>query len=134
MEKKSSNGSGKMGVGLGLGVIVAGVAGAYYLYGTKDGAKNRVKIKGWALKAKAEVVEKLEKLKEVNEENYNEVLESVMKKYQAIKNIDKTEVEVLISDMRKHWKNIKRHIGEAKATKTSVKRVAKKVVKDVKGE
>lgn len=98
------------GVGIGLGMIAALAAGAYFLYGSKDGAKRRVKIRGWMLKAKGEILEKIEKMKEVNEEAYNSVIASVMSKYAALKNVDKTEVAAMVSDMKKHWGNISRQI------------------------
>ena len=120
MEKKTKNkvtknNDGKIatGVGLGIGMLAALSAGAYYLYGTKEGAKRRLRIRGWMLKAKGEIIEKMESLKEVNEKNYNALVENVMKKYQGVKNIDPAEVKALVSDLKKHWKNIKRHIDTA---------------------
>lgn len=122
----------KMVVGVGLGMIAALSAGAYYLYGTKEGAKKRVKIRGWMLKAKGEVMEKMESLKEVNEETYNALIQSVMKKYESLKNIDPIEVTELTNDMKKHWKNIKRHINVAKpALSSGVKKGVKKIAKKV---
>ncbi len=97
---------------MGLGILAASFAGAYYLYGTKDGAKKKEKIKGWMLKAKGEVLEKLENLKDVNEGTYNDLVSNVMKKYQGIKSIDKAELEKLGADLKKHWKNIKKHMDE----------------------
>ncbi len=112
---------------MGLGALAALSAGAYFLYGTKEGAKKRVKIKGWMLKAKGEVLEKMEALKEVNEETYNKVLSTVMKKYEGLKNIDQAEVALLMTDLKKHWVNIKKHIdGATKAKKPAAKKVAKK--------
>jgi hypothetical protein len=103
--KKESN--KHIGAIVGIGALAALSAGAYFLYGTKEGAKRRVKIKGWMLKAKGEVLEKMEALKEVNEEAYNNVVSTVMKKYAGLKNVDQSEVESLVSDLKKHWKNIK---------------------------
>lgn len=97
---------------LGIGAIAAAAAGAYFLYGTKEGAKKRTAIKGWMLKAKGEVLEKLEGLKDVSEENYNTILESVLNKYSSLKNIDKSDVDELVIDLKKHWKNIKKHLNE----------------------
>lgn len=115
----------KIAVGVGIGMLAALSAGAYYLYGTKEGAKKRLKIRGWVLKAKGEVMEKLENLKEVNEEVYNTIVSSVMKKYQEVKSIDPAEVEALVLDLKKHWKNIKKHIVSGGAVKKH-KPVAKK--------
>lgn len=108
---------------MGLGILAASFAGAYYLYGTKDGIKKKAKIKGWTLKAKGEVLEKLEKLKDVNEDIYNDLVSGVMKKYDAVKNIDKAELEELGADLKKHWKNIKKHLDEG--GKKSVKKIKK---------
>ncbi len=108
---------------MGLGILAASFAGAYYLYGTKDGIKKKAKIKGWTLKAKGEVLEKLEKLKDVNEDIYNDLVSGVMKKYDAVKNIDKAELEELGTDLKKHWKNIKKHMDEGG------KKTAKKIKK-----
>ena len=121
VQKNKSDNSGVATV-LGLGALAALSAGAYFLYGTKEGAKKRVKIKGWMLKAKGEVLEKMEALKDVNEEAYNKVVSTVMSKYQGLKNVDQGEVVSLVEDFKKHWKNIKKHIDEA----TKVKKVVSK--------
>lgn len=112
---------------MGLGILAASFAGAYYLYGTKDGAKKKEKIKGWMLKAKGEVLEKLENLKDVNEGSYNDLVSNVIKKYQVIKSIDKVELEKLGADLKKHWKNIKKHIdaGKVVGKKVAVKKAKK---------
>ncbi len=104
----------KQGSGTAVGVALAAVAaaaGAYFLYGTKDAKKNRKKVRGWALKAKGEVVEKLEKIKgEINEENYNEIVESVLSKYEKVKDIAAPEIELVGKELKGHWKNIKKHL------------------------
>lgn len=114
-------------VGVGLGMIAALSAGAYYLYGTKEGAKKRVKIRGWVLKAKGEVMEKMENLKDVNEGTYNTVVDTVTNKYKAIKSIDPKDVEALVTDLKKHWKSIKKHLDVAqKPVKKAVKKIISK--------
>ena len=107
---KISNGA-KAGVGAGVGAVLAAAAGAYYLFGTKEGAKKRVKIKGWALKAKAEVLEQLEQLKDVNEKKYHAVVSEVVKRYRKIKKLDPKEIETLAKEMKAHWKNIHEEIS-----------------------
>ncbi len=111
MAHKSNNSGAAIGVGLAALTAVA-AAGAYFLYG-KDGAKNRKKIKSWSLKAKAEVLEKLEKAKTINQEMYNEVVDAVAKKYAAVKAIDPKEVEILMKEMKAHWSRISRDMKEA---------------------
>lgn len=125
MAQKKESG---VAIAVSIGALAALSAGAYFLYGTKEGAKKRVKIKGWMLKAKGEVLEKMEVLKEVNEETYNNVLTTVMKKYEGLKSIDQTEVALLMADLKKYWGNIKKHINVvAKKPAARKKIVAKKV-------
>ncbi len=110
MAKKKS--TGKKAAGIGLGVAAALAAGAYFLYGSKEGAKRRAKIKGWMLKAKGEVLERLEKAKEVNQKTYHKIVDDVAKKYKGLTNVDLKELEGLKKDMKKHWKNIQKQISE----------------------
>ena len=103
----------KVAVGTGLiGLAVAGLAGAYFLYG-KDGAKNRKKVKTWALKAKAEVLEKIEKAKELSETNYQEIIDMVSAKYAKVKDVTPEDIAAFSKDLKKHWKDIKKDLTPA---------------------
>lgn len=107
--KKSKKDSGSnFGVGLGAGLVVAaGLVGAYLLYG-KDGAKNRKAVKGWALKMKGEVLEKLETMKDVSEDSYNALVDTVAAKYYKVKSVDNTDVEMLAKKIKSGWKQFKK--------------------------
>jgi hypothetical protein len=132
----------KSGNGLEVGLALAGlaaIAGGVFLYGTDAGKKKRKAIKGWMLKAKGEVIEKLETLKEVNEENYHKVVDAVEKKYKAVKSVAPEELAEVIGDLKKSWKDIvkvakshtapKKKTASKKVVKTAPKKVAKKVAK-----
>lgn len=112
----------KAGIGAGTviglaAVAAAAVAGGYFLYG-KDGAKNRKTVKGWMLKAKGEVLEQLEKGKEVTEEVYHQVIDKVAQKYQTMKNIDLADLNGMVKELKGHWKSIKKQLsGPAKPVK-----------------
>jgi hypothetical protein len=105
-KKTKSHVSGK--VVLGLAAIAAGAAGAYFLYGTKDGAKMKKQIKGWTVKMKGEVIHKMESMKDVSEENYHMLIDEVQKKYRGAKSIDASELDSLVAELKTHWKNIKK--------------------------
>lgn len=117
------------GHGFGLALVAATAAAGYFLYGSKDGARNRKIVKGWMLKAKGEVLENIEKLKNVDEEDYNKIIDKVSAKYAKIKSLDSNEVYALMDDMRRHWKRIQKDI-EPKAKKAAKKGkcLAKKAV------
>ncbi len=122
------NESSHMGAKLGLaGLAVAGLAGAYFLYG-KDGAKNRKAIKTWTLRAKADVIEKLEKAKEVSQGTFDSVVDEISAKYGSkMKDISSDDIAVFAKDLKKHWKDIKGTLMPK--TNTSAKKVAKKAAK-----
>jgi uncharacterized protein (UPF0332 family) len=90
--------------------LLAAAAGAYMLYGSKDATKNRKAVKGWMLKAKGEILEKLEQTKDINEEKYHKIVDSATKKYGPLAKVGKEELEQLIKETKGHWKNIKKHI------------------------
>ena len=116
---KTSTGT-KIAIGEGIATLAAFAAAGYFLYGSKDGAKNRKKVKGWMLKAKGEVLEGVEKMKDVSEEQYNAIIHKVGAKYKAVKGIDPAEVDAMMKELHGHWKNIKKSISPApkkKATK-----------------
>ena len=125
-KKKSGNLLAKVGIGLAA-ATVAGAAATYFIY-EKSSPKTKKKIKGWTLKAKGEVLERLEDLKEINEKVYNEVIDEVGKQYKAAKKIDAKDVDKLTLELKKHWKSIQKEYG-TKAKK--VRRLAerKKIVK-----
>jgi hypothetical protein len=124
MTKKKSDNKG-MEIGLALAGLAA-IAGGVFLYGTEAGKKKRKEIKGWTLKAKGEVIEKLEKLKDVNEENYHKVVDAVAAKYKSIKTIAPEELAEVVSDLKQSWK----HIVKIAKTHTAPKKkpAAKKAV------
>lgn len=124
MKKESSN----MGAKLGLaGIAVAGLAGAYFLYG-KNGTKNRKAIKTWTLRAKADVLEKLEKAKEVGQDTFESVVDEISSKYGAkMKDISTEDVAAFAKDLKKHWKDIKSELTPK--AKPAAKKTAKKTAK-----
>lgn len=121
-KKKEETG---VGAGLGMAAAVVGAAAAgFFLYGPK-GHENRVKIQAWTLKAKAEVLEHFEKAKEVTDESYSEVVDKVTAKYAKAKHIGEEEAAKLNTELKKHWKSIKKVAAEARPAPKK-KAVAKK--------
>ena len=106
MKKESSaKNVGKM-VAVGAGIAALSAA-AYVLFGP-EGKKNRKAIRGWAVKMKGEVIEKLENAKEITEPVYHDIVNKVSDKYSKLKNVDAEELAKAIEDLRKQWKNMVR--------------------------
>lgn len=109
-DKKKSNTKSRAAWGIGLGALAAGAAGAYFLYGTKEGAKRRKQMKSWMVRMKGDVMKKLENLKEVNEEIYNKVIDEVGEQYKKVKSIDPQEVAGLVDSMKRYWKYVSKDL------------------------
>ena len=115
--------SHKMAIGVGIAALAAAAAGAYYLYGSDKSAKNRKHIKSWMLKMKAEVMDKIENVKDLSKEAYDKTIDEVSKKYSQLKDIDQKELMRLAKRMKSHWKEIEADV------KGSVGKEIKRVTK-----
>ncbi len=124
-------------VGIGLGAAAVAAAGAYFLYGSKSAPKNRKAVKSWALKAKAEVLEKLEDASEMTQKEYEDLIKSVAGAYAGAKNASKKDLVEFSKEMKDHWKQIEKAAAplkkEAKKAAKTVKSETKKAVKETHG-
>lgn len=146
-KKKELTPTQKIEIGVGLTAAAVAAAGAYFLYGSKDADKNRKAVKSWALKAKADVLEKLEDAKKMTREEYEEVVAGAMSAYSGVKSASKKEVKDFKSEMMDYWELIEKNakpiakkvatsVAAAtaaevarKSTKKAVKKAAKKSTK-----
>ena len=117
----------KVGIGVGLTATALAAVGGYFFYGSKDAAKNRKKAKSWMLKAKAEVLEGLEGAKHMTKEEYEDLVEKVVKGYKTAKKANPGELIDFAKDMHAHWKEIEK-AGVKRAAKT-VRKVKRSVSK-----
>ena len=89
----------------GVSLAALAAAGAYFLYG-KQGAKNRERIEGWALQLKGEVLEKMENLKDINQQAYNELVEETAERYGKVKRVSESELKKITADLKNAWTHI----------------------------
>lgn len=123
--KRTSLSSGqKVGIGVGLTAAALAAAGGYFLYGSKNAAKNRKQVKSWALKARAEVLEGLEGAKHMTKEEYEQLVASVIKGYRGAKGASARELADLATEMHAHWREMER--THKKPAKKAMKKTAKK--------
>jgi hypothetical protein len=136
----------KMGIGIGLTAAAVAAAGAYFLAGSKKAAQNRKAVKSWVLKAKAEVLEGLEKAQEMSQSEYEALIEQVGAAYAQVQSASKADLSGFKKEMKDHWqkiakaatpkkKTVKKVVATkaaAAATKVAATAVAKKVKKTAK--
>lgn len=122
---------------MSIGAIASVIAGAYYLYGSKDGVAKRKQIAAWSVKMKGEVLQGIEKLKDVSEPAYKDIVKKVSEKY---KTVDKGELKKVVDELHSTWSKMKKEVNaeiakkqvqiqkESKGKVTAVKKAVKKVV------
>ena len=118
MEKKIVNKKGLSGgemVGIGATVAALGAA-AYILFGP-EGKKNKKVIKGWAIKMKGEIIDKLEDAKEITEPVYHNIIDTVSAKYSKIKKVDPKDLEIAVAEVKKHWNTMMKNAKPKKKAK-----------------
>jgi hypothetical protein len=118
-------------VGVGLTAAAVAAAGAYFLYGSKNAPKNRKIVKSWALKAKGEVLEALEKAEAMTEKEYKSLVDMIAGTYTLVQGSTKGEIADFKKEMKDHWSKIEKSAVAKKAkkvTKSVATNVAKKAV------
>lgn len=111
----------KVAIATGVtGLLVAATLGTHFLFNTKKGKQSLKHIKSWAFKMKAEVLEKLERAKEVNEEIYGKIVDELTEKYKKIKGMTVEEVQELAQELKTQWRKVhvelKKTLKEGNAT------------------
>lgn len=121
-------------VGLAAATMAA-AAGAYYLYGSKDAAKNRRAVSTWMRRAEREIVHEAKKLKNAafTEDNYRRVISGVAQRYQQLQNVDPADVQKFVSAVQKSWRQAGEAVkSRAEHTPTTLRRVKKGAQRAVK--
>lgn len=136
MATKKSNKGGlsggeKVGIGVALTTAAVAAAGAYFLYGSSNAKNNRKKVRGWALKAKGEVLEALEKANKMTAEEYQAAIEKIAAGYGKLQTVSKPEIDAFKKEMMSYWKQIASSGAKKSAKKAakSARKVAKKATK-----
>jgi len=134
--KKNTGMTGGQATAVGVGLTAAAVAaaGAYFLYGSKNAPKNRKVVKSWALKAKGEVLEALEKAEAMTEKEYKSLVDVIAGTYAIVQGSTKGEIADFKREMKDHWAKIEKSAVAKKATnvaKSAAKHVATKAAAKV---
>ncbi|HVU80274.1 MAG TPA: hypothetical protein VHD37_02835 [Candidatus Paceibacterota bacterium] len=124
-QKKSGMG---MTVGVGAGLAAAATAGAaaYWLYGAKHSAQHRKLAKSWMLKARAEVLEAVEKIQDIDKEKYMAAVGEVLKNYGGASS---AEMGAMMRDFKTAWSHMQAAQKSGSKGARGAKKTGKKMVK-----
>lgn len=116
-EVVKKGGSKKVAIGAGIAALTA-AAIAYLLVGPQ-GKKNRKILRGWVIKMKGDIVEKLENVKDITEPVFNRIVDEVAGKYQKIKNISPADLEEAVKEIKRQWKILAKESKSNRGNRTS---------------
>ncbi len=119
----------KVAIATGItGLLVAATLGTHFLFNTKKGKQSLKHIKSWAFKMKAELLEKLEKAKDINEAVYGQVVDELTEKYKKVKGMTVEEVHDMATELKSQWRKVHAEVkktlkeGNAKPKKKTAKK------------
>ena len=131
--KKGGMSAGKVAV---IGASVAALAAASYYFFGPEGKKNQKKMKGWMIKIKGEIVDKMEDAQDMTESAYHAIVDAVSSAYQKNSKVAASDVADYVAILKKQWRGIsgslkkpakKKVVSKAtKVVKKAVKKAAKK--------
>jgi hypothetical protein len=113
---------------LKIGAGIAALAAAYFFLGP-DSKKHQKKFKGWMVRMKGEVLEKLEDVQELTQPIYTEIVDTIAKAEEIKGKIPQQEIESFASDLKRQWKVIKSITSQDKRRASSLANKTKRGVR-----
>jgi hypothetical protein len=95
------------------GAMLGAAAALVFVANAQDKAK-RKKMRGWGLRARGEILEKIENTQAITKARYEEIVSQVMRKYEKGKSITEAEVKSLERDLHRSWRHIVAELPAAK--------------------
>ena len=129
MAKKDNTTKIAAAAGVTVAAAAAAAAGAYWLYGAKDAKKHRKLAKSWMLKARAEMMDLVEKAQDIDKDTYMQLASEVAKRYAGVAGVTAAESKRLVQDLKAGWAYLQAQKKPAAQRATAIKKSAKKAVK-----
>ena len=108
----------------------AAAAGAYWLYGAKNASKHRKMAKSFMLKARADVMDAVERVKDIDKTAYLAIVDKVVAKYGHVAGVTADEIAQMTKDLKSAWTHMNSvHVTAKGLKKAAPKKAAKKASK-----
>ncbi|MFZ2682291.1 MAG: hypothetical protein WAZ14_04330 [Patescibacteria group bacterium] len=87
------------------GALAATIGGLYLMSRSKKKSAAQT-AQAWILRAKADVMDELQKIPHVTREAYTGIISAVLKRYENMKDVSKDELSGLKQDLEDQWKTV----------------------------
>ena len=88
-------------VGMAMGVVIG------MLFGSKKDESRIEKAKNWSTDMAEELNRRVDDMRDMTAERYNQVVDELAEKYKKVKGIKETEVDDFVKDLKMRWDRIK---------------------------
>lgn len=95
------------------GVATAVAVGAYFFTGP-EGRRNRRRAEIWALRAKAELLERIEDAGDMTEAQYHRLVDEVTGNYEKLRRFSRERAAALSEEFKDHWDDMKESARRAR--------------------
>lgn len=92
------------------GALVAVALAGYFFFGSKNAKKNKQKVEGWVTKARAEVLEKVKRVKKISRDKYEEIVDAISDKYAKIKEVGQEKADDLKQELKDRWTEVEKEV------------------------
>lgn len=97
--------------GNSLFAFIAGAAtalalGGYFLYGP-HGRENRKKLDRWVLRAKIDILDKMESVEDLTEEQYRNIVDEVTNRYASLKHVGQEKAARAGESFKRRWNEMR---------------------------
>jgi hypothetical protein len=115
---------------IGAGAVAAAalaMAGGYVLW-ERMGKEKQAKVKRWVAEARKETAKKVAHAKKLSEGEYKRIVDSVVKQYGSLDDVNKAELQKTATMLKSEWKRIQGH-ARTLAKRMPIKRPTRKAIK-----
>jgi uncharacterized protein YoxC len=110
MATKNKEGSMVKKVLVGAGIVAGAALAAYLMTPLKERKKAEAKIKKWMRDMQKEVAGRAKAIKGLSRDKYEEIVDEVAPKYEALRDVSATEIESFTKELKAHWSNISKAV------------------------
>lgn len=113
MGTKNNRGGMAKSVLVGAGLIAGAALAAYLMTPSKERKKAEAKIKKWTRDMQKEVAGRAKAIKNLSRDKYEEIVDDVAPKYEALRDVSATEIETFARELKAHWNNISKAVAKS---------------------
>ncbi len=96
-----------------FGVVTTAAVGGYLLYGPR-GRENRENLSRWMLRAKRDILTKMETAEDLTEEKYRAIVDDVTGRYAKMRHVGNTKAAALAESFKAKWEDMRDMVAEAR--------------------